>query len=167
MKSCYIFDLDGTLANGEHRLHLITAKCTQCLGEKSYKCIECNGTGFAPKQWDAYFELCDKDEPIWHTIFIAQALHADLNNIVIVSGRSGQVREKTEIWLDRYNVPYQHLYMRPRNDHTDDDQLKIQFLAQMRQEGWNPIMAFDDRTRVVNAWRAAGIPCAQVAPGDF
>lgn len=33
--------------------------------------------------------------------------------------------------------------------------------------GYEPIMAFDDRDRVVKMWRDAGIPCAQVAPGDF
>jgi len=28
-------------------------------------------------------------------------------------------------------------------------------------------MAFDDRNRVVATWRANGVPCAQVAEGDF
>ena len=44
---------------------------------------------------------------------------------------------------------------------------QIELLEQMRLDGWDPGMAFDDRSRVVKAWREAGIPCAQVAEGDF
>ena len=51
--------------------------------------------------------------------------------------------------------------------HRADDILKIELLDQIRADGFSPIMAFDDRDRVVAAWRAAGVPCAQVAPGDF
>ena len=29
------------------------------------------------------------------------------------------------------------------------------------------LCAYDDRDKVVAAWRAAGVPCFQVAPGDF
>jgi hypothetical protein len=36
-----------------------------------------------------------------------------------------------------------------------------------RIDGFEPIMVFDDRNRVVKALRAAGVPCAQVAEGDF
>jgi len=28
-------------------------------------------------------------------------------------------------------------------------------------------MVFDDRDKVVNMWRENGIPCLQVAPGNF
>ena len=28
-------------------------------------------------------------------------------------------------------------------------------------------LAFDDRDRVVAMWREEGVPCFQVAPGDF
>ena len=57
--------------------------------------------------------------------------------------------------------------MRKAGDHRADDLLKLEMLATIRARGYEPLMAFDDRTRVVNSWRAAGIPCAQVAPGDF
>jgi hypothetical protein len=57
--------------------------------------------------------------------------------------------------------------MRKAGDHRDDDILKIELLAEMRRDGYTPIMVFDDRNRVVKAWRSAGVPCAQVAEGDF
>lgn len=146
MKDCIVFDIDGTIANCEHRLHHIQKH---------------------PKDWAAFFAACADDEPINHIIELANALYHAGHNIVLVSGRSDSVKDITQEWLDRHFTPYDALYMRPAKDHKDDDKLKLEMLAQLRADGWEPIMAFDDRSRVVNAWREAGIPCAQVAPGDF
>lgn len=146
MIPCYIFDIDGTLANGDHRLHHIQKE---------------------PKSWDAYFEACDEDKSIEAILTLAHTLQSSGATLVFVSGRSDLVRRKTAVWLqDRFLSP-NHLYMRKQGDHKNDDQLKIELLAQVRADGYEPIMAFDDRNRVVKAWRAAGVPCAQVAEGDF
>ena len=58
-------------------------------------------------------------------------------------------------------------YMREAGDHRDDDVVKIEMLAQIRADGFEPIMVFEDRTRVVKARRSAGIPCMQVCNGNF
>jgi hypothetical protein len=87
--------------------------------------------------------------------------------LVIVTGRSASVKKETERWLENHLIGWDALYMRPVGDYRNDDILKIEILAQMRKDGWEPIMVFDDRNRVVKAWRAAGVPCAQVADGDF
>lgn len=142
---CYLVDIDGTLAHGGHRLHHI---------EKE------------PKDWEAYFAACDGDAPIPHIIELVQSL-ANRAKIVLVSGRSAVCEHATKRWLFQHEVPYDALYMRQEGDHQDDDKLKIEMLAQVRADGYEPIMCFDDRDRVVAAWRAAGIPCAQVAPGAF
>ena len=57
--------------------------------------------------------------------------------------------------------------MRKAGDFRDDDIIKVELLHELAEDKFKPIMAFDDRNRVVKAWRAAGIPCAQVAEGDF
>lgn len=144
---CYLFDIDGTLADCSHRIHHITA---------------------APKDWDSFFALCHMDEPINHIIELARHLGLSAGiDIVYVSGRSSQCRAETMEWLARNRLPHGPLYMRQQGDHRDDDIIKIELLTRLRGDGFDPIMAFDDRDRVVAAWRAAGIPCAQVAPGDF
>jgi uncharacterized HAD superfamily protein len=142
---CFLIDIDGTVANGDHRLHHIQKE---------------------PKAWDDYFLECGKDAPIEHmrAVVIGLSEHA---RIVYVSGRSDLVRQQTIDWFDRHGFPCDALYMRKQGDHENDDTLKIKLLAQVRADGFDPIMAFDDRNRVVRAWRAAGIPCAQVAEGDF
>lgn len=152
---CYIFDIDGTLANGDHRLHHIQKE---------------------PKDWDAYFLACEADTPHSHIITLARDLLVAGKKLVFVSGRSDLVKIETVFWLenqiacDRVEARLNEgckLYMRQQGDHRPDDIVKIELLAKIRDDGYVPIMAFDDRDRVVAAWRAAGIPCAQVAPGDF
>lgn len=146
MKSCYIFDIDGTLANGDHRVHHIKKQ---------------------PKDWDTYFSLCGEDEPIMPVVKLAQALWKSNNFFFYVSGRSDVCREQTEQWLMKHGLPKEPLMMRKQGDHRDDDILKSEFLDEILADGWIPLMVFDDRNRVVNMWRKRGIVCAQVAEGDF
>jgi len=143
---CYIFDIDGTIADGSHRLHHIQTE---------------------PKDWDTFFSKVDRDVPIAHVIQLARDLHISGNYIAYVSGRSDVCRDSTAAWLRQHGLTQGPLYMRKAGDHKDDDKLKIELLADLRRDGFEPIMVFDDRNRVVAAWRAAGIPCAQVAEGDF
>lgn len=142
---CYVFDIDGTLADGSHRLHHIQT---------------------APKNWDGWYAGVMGDKPIAHMRRLANDL-SGCAEIVYVSGRSEQVQAETAQWLDDHGFPDAPLYMRKSGDHKDDDKLKIELLADLRRDGFEPIMVFDDRNRVVAAWRAAGVPCAQVAEGDF
>lgn len=142
----YIFDIDGTLANGDHRLHHI---------QKS------------PKDWDAYFAACFGDSPHLHICDLANALHRGGAQIIYLSGRSDICRSETKAWLRHHDLPSGPLYMRRQGDHTPDHVLKIAMLDQVIADGYKPDMVFDDRNSVVKAWRAAGLPCAQVAEGDF
>jgi hypothetical protein len=145
MRKCFIIDIDGTIADGTHRQHYLQKE---------------------PRKWDAFFKACVDDTPIEHMWCLVTTLNEHWQ-IVYVSGRSDLVRAETEAWLHKHAFPSAPLYMRKQGDHTDDSQLKIQLLAQLRADGFDPIMAFDDRNRVVKAWREAGVPCAQVAEGDF
>lgn len=143
----YIFDIDGTIADCSHRIPHIQQE---------------------PKDWDSFYGACHLDTPIRHIIRLAKDLGQTVGTeIVYVSGRSDQCRNETAEWLDRHGLPAGPLYMRKRGDHRDDDVIKLELLAQLRADGFEPILAFDDRNRVVAAWRSAGIPCAQVAEGNF
>lgn len=144
--ACYLFDVDGTLADITHRLHHIENQ---------------------PKDWDAFFAACPRDKPIGHICNLARALsgHAP---IVLVSGRSDAVRTETDYWIKVCaQIGFADLYMRKAGDHRPDDIVKGELLDQILDAGWKPLMAFDDRDRVVKMWRKRGIPCAQVADGDF
>lgn len=169
-----VFDLDGTLADGKHREHFITGET---------------------KDWDAFFEASDRDQPIWPVIEIALAVLRGHDRIgyphcvEIWSGRgegeAGSVRTKTIRWLNDYlrrfgvivreephpqffyGDPLIDLRMRPHGDYTPDNELKRAWLEAAQEQDREPHLVFDDRQKVVDMWRAEGIPCFQVAPGDF
>lgn len=146
MKPCYLFDIDGTLADCSHRLHHIQKQ---------------------PKDWRSFFAGCLDDAPIAHIVQLAITLWNADQHIVYVSGRSSECMAQTQAWLATNKLPGSALYMRKEGDHRDDDIVKAELLDQILADGWQPIMAFDDRARVVKMWRSRGIPCAQVAEGDF
>ncbi|MGH8432528.1 MAG: hypothetical protein ACREUF_19235, partial [Solimonas sp.] len=123
------------------------------------------------KDWDAFYAACVDDTPV-EAVIAALLAHADAGHeILIMSGRSDQVHEETLQWLDNHvffrlnagNVC--NVRMRPADNFTPDHELKMQWLRDLPRE--RILCAYEDRDKVVSAWRAAGIPCFQVAPGDF
>lgn len=185
----YIFDLDGTLALIDHRRHLVEkpdhGECINCAGNKvvvtamgdngmeEAECPVCKGTGkFAP-QWGAFFEACDRDQPNWPVIGTMLQLYSVGCDIRIWSGRSDAVKQKTLMWLHAATrIPLIKLElmlkMRPAEDFTPDEQLKRKWLNMMsKQERARLSVVFDGRNKVVAMWRSVGVPCFQVAEGDF
>lgn len=125
-----IFDLDGTLANCEHRRHFVDPKknaqykrrwdATQeecvnnkvipeeyiLISEDRKSVIENRHTKFKP-DWKSFYEACDKDEPIEEAVDLLHRLFACELDIHIWSGRCESVREKTEEWLlDNVEMKY-------------------------------------------------------------
>lgn len=149
MKMTVIFDIDGTLANCEHRVHWVRTR---------------------PSNWAAFNRAMHWDTPNTDIVWLLKSLHAAGATILIASGRGEENREVTETWLrDVAGIAglYDKLYMRAAGDSRSDVIVKSQILDQMRQDGYTPTMAVDDRASVVAGWRARGLRCLQVAPGDF
>jgi beta-phosphoglucomutase-like phosphatase (HAD superfamily) len=145
-----IFDLDGTLADASHRRHLV-------------------GDGLR-KDWDAFYDACDADRPKWPIIAMACMLREQGAELWLWSGRSDRVRQKTEAWLQLYDLRghFTDIRMRPDGDYTPDDALKMGWFSKLRWEDRYRLLAvFDDRDRMVRAWRDRGVTCLQVADGNF
>lgn len=92
MKPLYIFDLDGTLANIDHRRHFVEDKKN--------------------KRWDEFYRACVDDLPnnaiitILNTFIIAEqncsyclVKYPPISDIIIFSGRSDIVKHETIKWL--------------------------------------------------------------------
>ena len=142
-----ICDLDGTITDATHRQHLVQ-------GEK--------------KDFRAFYAAAHLDTPKNAIIHTLQALHHFGATIWIWSGRSDEVRGTTMIWLLQHDVPYSWLQMRRAGDYTPDDALKMSWFDGLPPEQRERVkLTLDDRDRMVKAWRARGITCFQVAPGDF
>ena len=149
MKKNVIFDLDGTLADCEHRRHFVT-------GDK--------------KDWDGFFKTCVNDEPIKPIINLLKMYRALGCNIYILSGRSASVMTQTRLWIERH-VGYlgsgMQLAMREEEDLRPDRHVKIDMLIELGLEPEDTEIVFDDRQSMVDMWRELGFLCCQVAPGDF
>ena len=152
-KKTVIFDLDGTLALIDERRSLSTFP---------------NGK----MDWPTFFNPTniDLDKPNWPVIEMAKMLKEQGHSIVIFSGRSKVTKIATMEWLDRFDVPFDVLKMRPDNSEfrfMPDDKLKQHWLDQLFPDKSNILCIFDDRDKVVEMWRRNGIACFQVAEGAF
>jgi len=171
-----IFDLDGTLADCQHRRHFVEPPEDHCglcydflmdkIPNKDFeqRCLCGRYPGKWKLDWKAFYEGCDQDKPIYEVISMFWQIDPWLNDVCIWSGRCESVREKTEVWLLQHvfkgNFISQgkvELRMRPEGDYTPDEELKERWLAEALAEGDTVSMVFDDRPKVVRMWRSKGI----------
>lgn len=140
-----ICDLDGTLTDTSHRLHHVK-------GPK--------------KDWDAFFDGIPDDPIVGPVADIVDMYAADGVAILLCSGRPEKCREKTQEWLNKNDVEYTQLYMRPDDDWRPDHIVKSQILDGILADGYEPIFVLDDRSSVVKMWRERGLTCLQCAPSE-
>jgi len=143
-----IFDIDGTLANCDHRLHHIRGK---------------------PKNFKKFMAGIPDDtviEPIRDILWGLQS-GIIINKIILVTGRSEEYRTMTEAWLENNYICFDWLFMRSNDDFRADYIVKDEIVDLIKSRGLNPVLAFEDRTRCVEMYREAGIICCQVADGDY
>ena len=125
-----------------------------------------------PKNWPAFFSACGKDEPHEWVVELMRNLKAmsDEHKLLILSGRSDEVKAVTESWLAEHTVPYDFLRMRRAGDYRPDEELKLEMLMGFLNEHNlvpNDIQFIvDDRQRVVDMWRENGFNVLQCAAWD-
>jgi len=145
-----IFDLDGTLALIDDRRSFSTKD---------------NGK----INWTKFFDPnnIQMDKPNNPVIIMAQTLKSQGFNIAIFSGRCTGTKDTTTKWLDKFNVPFDSITMRPLNSFTPDDKLKSDWFDAKFPNQSDVLCIFDDRDKVVKMWRDRGLTVMQVAPGSF
>lgn len=151
MKRLILFDIDGTLANTEHRLRFVKTK---------------------PKNWPAFARASINDNVIEPVRYLMDLIATDPNStILLASGRSEVDKEVTEKWLDKNNInSYKKLYMRKKEDFRHDGIVKSEILDQIIEDwGKKPDAVFDDRPSVVDMWKERGVFVFSVYQGteDF
>lgn len=142
-----IVDLDGTLANGAHRLHLLPTKDLHLT-----------------ESWEEFNRASVSDSPIWDNIDVSNALYDAGMTIIILTGRSDSTKDITHNWLRDHGVKFHHLIMRRFEDNRKDTVLKEEVL---RSIGLNNIVcAYDDSPEVIRHFRSLGITTYQVTEYD-
>lgn len=145
-KPVIIWDLDGTLSCGQHRLHLLPTRDTHLAAS-----------------WFDFNKACFDDAPIADNIALCNTLCQNYHTIIL-TGRSDVAKAETIRWLQKHRVRYSRLIMRK----CDDDSKDIEFKeAWLRHIGLDSIQCcFDDLEHVVKHIRSLGITCHQVTHYD-
>jgi uncharacterized HAD superfamily protein len=88
-----------------------------------------------------------------------RALHMGPSRIYICTTRDESERLLTEEWLDQWDVPHDTLMMAQVGDSRTHPEIKYSMVEFIRADGYDILMAVDDRPSVVRMSRRNGIPC--------
>lgn len=139
MNKTVIVDLDNTICNCNERLNYVKVK---------------------PKNWKAFYAGIENDKPIQEVIDSVIGLWHTGYKVVYCTGRPEDFRETTIKWFNTYLPSFlvtAPLYMRKSKDNRPDYIVKEELLSEIRTAGYNPVLAFEDRGRVVDMYRRNGI----------
>jgi hypothetical protein len=141
-----IVDIDGTLADCSHRLHFLQKK---------------------PQDWQAFNKEIMKDPVnMWCEYLLDCVAHFE-TQILLVTGRTEELRSETRKWLDINTVVYNKLFMRKKGDRREDYLVKEEIYKNHIDQIYNVMFVLEDRKQVVDMWRRLGLTCLQCAPGEF
>lgn len=128
-------DIDGTIADCEHRKHYL-------LGEK--------------KDWDGFYSEIENDPPRLNVMAQVDEYRKKGHSIVLVSGRPGNYREATERWLEKHGFKYDVLLMRRAGDKRPDTDVKKEIYDKCLKK-YVIECVFDDRPRIIKMWKEEGL----------
>lgn len=144
-KGYVICDLDGTLANIEHRLHYVQQ---------------------TPKDWNGFFSHISEDILRKDVAEIIVDYYNKMHTVIFVSARPEDYRDVTLEWLRRHNMGFAWtLIMRSKGDKRQDIEVK-QDIYDKYFKGKYPIeVVIDDRPSVIDMWRSNGLQVKDVGKG--
>lgn len=140
-----IIDIDGTIANTDHRLPLLK-----------------NGN-YTPEDWEKFIDAQLDDQPNPWCVAIVKAMHKAGYKIIFVTGRYYSEFKNTDSWLKKHLPKYLHKYvllMRTDTDKRPDYESKEQIIKSI-QDTYDILFAIDDKPSVVKMFRSIGIPCLE------
>lgn len=147
-KTHYVFDLDGTLANCDHRQDFALNK-----------------------DWDTFHSLCHLDTMYEDVCELFHLLETHADFVMIVTGRDSAYRRQTEQWLHENGLYPDVILMRPEGNRDADHIMKLALVDEYfgsRQEAMDAIVCwFEDRDALVENLRNVGITVLQVKAGSY
>ena len=145
MKKVVIFDVDGTIADVEHRRHFV------------------NGNN----DWDSFRKETVNDTPVQWVCDIARHI-AQGDEVAFFSARNESERDITERQISEWiGDGHKGVFLRPDGDYRCDAEFKSELADRFEDIGGQIDLVYDDRNKVVDMWRQRGTTVVQVADGDF
>lgn len=140
-----IFDLDGVLADASGRQHYLDRRV---------------------RDWDGFFEAAGQDSVLEDSVTLLHTLARTLQ-VVVLTARPVFIRPATVEWLERHELAWDLLVMRPDFDRTPSEGYKRDSLLELRKVGFEPVIGFEDDVRNVAMMRAEGVPCVYIHSGYY
>lgn len=113
------------------------------------------------------FDQVETDDLCEGVAQFVNLMYAGFSEVVLLSGRQSEFRPHTERWLEKHCIGFTELHMRAVGDRRSDCLVKAELFDKHVRDRFTVTHVLDDRNRVVYLWRKLGLPCWQVADGDF
>ena len=134
--NCVIVDIDGVLADAEHRQHYLAPPW---------------------RDWDGFFAECGGDGVFEESKVFIELLDPELL-VVLLTSRPTWIQKTTTDWLERNEIRYDLLIMRPLGDFQASPGFKRDETETLRRHGYFPVLAIEDDMRNVRMYRNEDIP---------
>ena len=144
---CVVFDIDGVLADAAHRQDVLFS-------------------GGKRKNWKAFFAAAGDDALIEEVARLTKLIDRD-QRVVLLTARPTTNRSITLTWLAEHDLRWDLLVMRPDGDFRSSPDAKRMAVQELRSQGFDPQLAFDDDRRNVDMFHAEGIPCIYIHSGYY
>lgn len=138
-----IFDIDGTLANNDHRSPFDLTSC----GDDTPR--------------EAVVKLFKMYKAAGYTVLCVSGRHAG------TKAEPTKYVDITQAWLEKHDIKPHALITRQVGDSRKDDIIKEEIFWNHIAPNFDVEVAVDDRSRVVEMWRRIGLDCFQVDFGEF
>jgi phosphoglycolate phosphatase-like HAD superfamily hydrolase len=140
-----IFDIDGVLSDAAGRQHFIER---------------------GQRNWASFFEACGDDPVIEEIARLLELLDPSLA-VILLTGRPQRVQPQTLAWLKRYGLRWDLLVMRSRGDYAQVTEFKEAVVQDLRAQGFDLRLAFEDDPSNHAMYVAAGVPCVYIHSGYY
>lgn len=184
-----LVDIDGILANCEHRRHFVDLedragydqlwdqgtdghwyhKFTDAKWKPDWKSFNEQMVNDTPNEWCVEIIDAFERQQIIHVYNESWTNYEDFQ-FLFVTGREKCFQKITmnQIykWTDLSDNQFK-LFMRPAKDHRPDTEIKREIYENHIRDKYEVIFCLDDRQSVVDLWRSLGLICLQCSEGDF
>jgi hypothetical protein len=140
-----VVDIDGVLSDAARRQHYLEAPV---------------------RDWRGFFDACG-DDPLIEEVKILLDLLDPALRVILLTGRPARVHPLTEAWLTRYGIRWDALLMREGGDYSEARAFKQEAVLELRRQGFDLRLAFEDDRRNAEMFRHQGVPCIYIHSGYY
>lgn len=134
MKNIILCDIDGTVANNDHRQHFLEGK----------------------KDWDGFFSELINDLPINSIIKMLNTEVRKGNEVIFITGRPERYKYSTNLWLkENFSFDYD-LFMRKDRDQRNKLIIKKEIFNEYCKN-LNIILCIDNDEELLKQWEELGL----------